>query len=305
MNPKIKHILVDLLALPLLGIALFVGLWWGISMLTFDASAQRYDFPPPHQAIADSWKYLAAGFGRNEEQNFNGLGMLTVESLVLVLQGYVLSLAVAVPLGFVLGASKMFTKIFDPIFQVLRPVSPLAWYPLAGLVMVSIRNKFPDASIDATNWQCIITIALCSLWPTMVNTAVGVRSIPVDYLNVAKVLQLGKIKRFTKILLPATLPFMFTGFRLSLGVSWLVIVAVEMLSGKIGIGFFVNDAYSNSEYGAMLMSILVIGFVGFMLDRLMSLVEKNINVILNLPTYIRGAISKFRTNTGTAVATQG
>lgn len=305
MNPKLLKYCCDYLLLPLIGIGLFVGAWWGIAMLTYDASAERYDFPPPAQAIESSWKYVAAGFSRNEEEAFDGLGLLTMESLSLVVQGYVLALAIAVPLGFVLGASKVFTRIFDPIFQVLRPVSPLAWYPLAGLVMVAIRNKYPDAEIDATNWQCILTIALCSLWPTVVNTAVGVRSIPQDYLNVAKVLRLGKFKTFTKVLLPATLPYMFTGFRLSLGVAWLVIVAVEMLSGKIGIGFFVNDTYSNSEYGAMLMSILVIGVVGFVLDRIMSLVEKNVNVLLNLPSYVKAFIVWIRPNTGMPVAVKG
>ncbi|MBC7783629.1 MAG: ABC transporter permease [Burkholderiales bacterium] len=299
MNAKAKKYLTDWLLLPLIGLTLFTAIWWGISALTWDAEQKRSDLPSPYETVEGGWKYIKAPFSRNEEEAFDGLGLLTAESLSLVAKGYFLSLLIAIPLGFTLGASKTFTKAFDPIFQILRPVSPLAWFPLAGLLVVSLRRNFPDADLDATTWQGIITIGLCSLWPTAVNTAVGVRSIPQDYLNVARVLKLSRFKTFTKVLLPAALPFMFTGFRLSLGVAWLVIVAVEMLSGKSGIGFFVNDTYSNQQYGSMMMSILVIGVVGFALDRLMSLVEKNINVILNLPAYIRSAIDYLRPNVGT------
>jgi nitrate/nitrite transport system permease protein len=292
MNPKLRQYAIDWALLPLIGIGLFIAAWWGISLLTYDPASERYDFPSPYETVVTSWKYVAAGFGTNEEEGFDGLGLLTVHSLTLVLQGYALALVLAVPMGFALGSSKVFTKAFDPIFQILRPVSPLAWYPLAGLIMLSVRNKYPDADIDATTWQGIITIALCALWPTVVNTAVGVRSIPQDYLNVAKVLKLSRFKTFTKVLLPAAMPYMFTGFRLSLGVAWLVIVAVEMLGGKSGIGQFVDSSYQKPEYGAMLMSILVIGVTGFVLDRIMTVMEKNVNVLLNLPQYVKALFIK-------------
>jgi nitrate/nitrite transport system permease protein len=212
--------------------------------------------------------------------------------LGLVARGYLLAIVVAVPIGFALGASKLFTKCFDPIFQILRPVSPLAWYPLAGVITLSLKKHY--ASVNATTWQCILTIAICSLWPTVLNTAVGVRAIPQDYLNVAKVLRLGRWKTLRKIMLPASLPYMFTGFRLSLGIAWLVIVAAEMLSGKSGIGFFVNDSYQAKDYGSMIAAIGIIGFVGFVLDRLMTVVEKNVDFILGLP----GLVGRLMTRSG-------
>src|SRR4030095_8288159 len=129
--------------------------------------------------------------------------------------------------------------------------------------------------IDAIEWQCIFTIGICAIWPTILNTAVGVRAIPQDYLNVARVLRLGAWKRFCRIQLPATLPYMFTGFRLSLGIAWLVIVAAEMLAGKAGVGYFLWNSYNGGNYGAMIASIIVIGIVGFLLEPIMTGLEKN------------------------------
>ena len=300
MKSKAVEIFVNLLALPLVGLGVFLLLWQLASVLTFDTEKNESTLPSPVQTVVQSQKYLAQPFSHNDEEGYDGLGLLTLESLSLVAQGFTVALFVGVPLGFALGSSALFTRMFDPIFQVLRPVSPLAWYPLAGLIVIAIRRSNP--SIDATTWQGIITIAVCSLWPTALNTAVGVRAIPQDYHNVARVLQLSPMRKFMKILVPASLPYMFTGFRLSLGIAWLVIVAVEMLSGKTGIGFFVNDSYSNADYGSMLMSILIIGFVGFLLDRVMTLVEKNVNVLLSLPSLISGLFAKGRSRRRTTVS---
>ena len=165
-------------------------------------------------------------------------------------------------LGFVLGSSPMLARMFDPVIQVLRPISPLAWLPL-GLIL--FRQSEPAA---------LFTIALCSMWPTVINTMHGVQSIPQDYLNVAKVLRLSGWKKFTKVLGPATLPYMFTGFRLSLGIAWLVIVAAEMLTGRPGIGGFLWQEYNALIYEHIILCIITIGVVGFILDRLMSLAEK-------------------------------
>lgn len=299
MKSKPVEILINLVVLPLVGLGVFLLLWQVASMLTFDEAKNESTLPSPVQTVQQSQKYLAEPFTRNEEEGYDGLGLLTLESLSLVAQGFVVALLVGVPLGFALGSSALFTRMFDPIFQVLRPVSPLAWYPLAGLIVIAIRRSNP--SIDATTWQGIITIAVCSLWPTALNTAVGVRAIPQDYHNVAKVLQLSAFRKFMKILVPASLPYMFTGFRLSLGIAWLVIVAVEMLSGKTGIGFFVNDSYSNADYGSMLMSILIIGFVGFLLDRVMTVIEKNVNLLLALPSMISNLFSRGRSSKPTTV----
>jgi len=164
--------------------------------------------------------------------------------------------------------SKLFAKGFDPIIQILRPVSPLAWLPL-GLVL--FEKSRPAA---------LFTIAICSMWPTVLNTAMGVRAIPQDYLNVARVLQLSPGKTFFKVLLPATLPYMFTGFRLSLGIAWLVIVAVEMLTGSPGVGGFLWQEYNSLIYEHIILCILTIGIVGFVLDRLMSFAEAKLRAVV-------------------------
>jgi nitrate/nitrite transport system permease protein len=190
-----------------------------------------------------------------------GILRFTWYSLVLVAKGYALAILIGTPLGFLLGLSKMFAKSFDPIIQVLRPVSPLAWLPL-GLVL--FEKSEPAA---------LFTIAVCAMWPTVLNTAVGVRAVPQDYINVARVLKLSRAKTLFKVLIPATMPYMFTGFRLSLGIAWLVIVAAEMLTGVPGVGGFLWQEYNSLIYEHIILCIVTIGLVGFVLDRLMSLVE--------------------------------
>lgn len=291
MNDKLKKLLLDQVALPLVGIVACVLLWWGVSALTWDAEAGATTLPSPMQTWQESRKYFLAPFTNNTDEGFKGIGLQVISSLELVAKGYGLALITAVPLGFLLGASSRFARCFDPIFQILRPVSPLAWFPLAMLIVMPLKRKFP--SVQPIELQCIFTIAICSVWPTILNTAVGVRAIPQDYLNVAKVLRLGPWKRFSKVLFPATLPYMFTGFRLSLGIAWLVIVAAEMLAGKAGVGYFLWDSYNAGSYGAMISSIIVIGVVGFILDRLMTLVERNVGLILSVPHLLRTAISGF------------
>ncbi len=316
MNPKLKTFFHEAIALPLIGAVIFAGLWYFVAALTFEkktydmlvrqqskqptVAEQRWfapglwwrstKLPAPHRARHEAGKYFRQPFTENPDDGFRGIGLETLDSLVLVAKGYLASLLLAVPIGFLLGGSKVFTRMFDPIMQVLRPVSPLAWFPLAGLLAVPLKNHLQSQGIriESLEWQCVFTIAICSVWPTIVNTAVGVRAIPQDYINVARVLQLSTWKRFTKIQLPATLPFMFTGFRLSLGIAWLVIVACEMLSGKSGVGFFLWNCYNGTppNYGAMIGAILVIGGVGFALDRAMSLLERNVHTLLALPAAI-------------------
>lgn len=287
MNAKLKKALLDGLALPSVGIAACVGLWWIASALTWDAEANANVLPSPLQVWHESSRYFLAPFSVNVEEGYRGIGLQVGSSLALVAKGYGLALLAAVPLGFLLGASDRFAKCFDPVFQILRPVSPLAWFPLAMLVVMPLKRHFP--SVHAIELQCVFTIAVCSVWPTILNTAVGVRAIPQDYINVARVLRLGPWQRFAKVLFPATLPYMFTGFRLSLGIAWLVIVAAEMLAGKAGIGYFLWDSYNAGSYGAM----IVIGVVGFALDRLVTLAERNANAILNFPGHARAAFEGF------------
>jgi nitrate/nitrite transport system permease protein len=189
---------------------------------------------------------------------------LAAYSLWRVAKGYFLALLIGTPLGLMLGTSKLLQRMFDPVIQVLRPISPLAWLPL-GLVL--FRQSEPAA---------LFAIALCSMWPTVINTMHGVQSVPQDYLNVAKVLRLSKWKTLTKILIPSTLPYTFTGYRLSLGLAWLVIVASEMLTGTPGIGGFLWQEYNSLIYSHILLCILAIGVVGFTLDKLMGLAESKL-----------------------------
>ena len=245
---------LDWFVLPLLGALLVLGAW------SFSSATLTKGLPSPSKTWDQSKLYVSKPFEKRGEMD-QGILRFTWYSLVLVAKGYALALLIGTPIGFLLGLSKLFTKARDPIIQVLRPVSPLAWLPL-GLVL--FQKPEPSA---------LFTIAVCAMWPTVLNTAVGVRAIPQDFLNVAKVLKLSRTKTLFKVLIPATLPYMFTGFRLSLGIAWLVIVAAEMLTGAPGVGGFLWQEYNSLIYEHIILCILTIGIVGFALDRLMSLVE--------------------------------
>jgi|RhiMethySRZTD1v2_1073278.scaffolds.fasta_scaffold04784_3 nitrate/nitrite transport system permease protein len=251
---------IDWLVLPLIGIAIVIGLW------ALSSATWAKELPSPAQTWAKSKEYVLDPFAKRGEMD-QGILRFTWHSLVLVAKGYALALLIGTPLGFFLGLSKTFTKTFDPIIQILRPVSPLAWLPL-GLVL------FLSAGKQASELGALFTIAVCAMWPTVLNTAVGVRAIPQDYLNVARVLKLSRTKTLLKVLLPAALPYMFTGFRLSLGIAWLVIVAAEMLTGRPGVGGFLWQEYNALIYEHIILCIITIGVVGFILDRGMSLMER-------------------------------
>lgn len=244
-------------ALSLVGVTLVIGLW---AMVSGFFSA---DLPSPFKTWEESKLYVLQPFEKRGEMD-QGIGLMAAYSLVRVAKGFLLGILFGTPLGLLLGASQLLSKMFDPVIQVLRPISPLAWLPL-GLVL--FRQSEPAA---------LFTIAICSMWPTVINTMHGVRAIPQDYLNVAKVLRLSPWKRFTKVLLPSTLPYMFTGFRLSLGIAWLVIVASEMLTGTPGVGGFLWQEYNSLIYSHILLCILTIGVVGFTLDRAMAFVENKL-----------------------------
>jgi nitrate/nitrite transport system permease protein len=190
-----------------------------------------------------------------------GILLLAYYSLIRVTRGFLLGIAIATPLGFLLGVSPALTRMFDPVMQIMRPISPLAWLPL-GLII--FRKSEPAA---------LFAIAVCSMWPTVLNTIAGVRAIPQDYWNVARVLRLSRTTTFLKIVVPATLPYVFTGYRLSLGIAWLVIVASEMLTGTPGVGGFLWQEYNSLVYAHILLAIVTIGLIGFLLDRLMGMAE--------------------------------
>jgi len=244
-------------ALPLIGVGV-VLLLWAAASASFAPS-----LPSPSKTWEVSRLYVLEPFEKRGELD-QGILRFTWYSLQRVSKGYSLAILIGAPIGFLLGTSKLFRGSFDPIIQILRPVSPLAWLPL-GLVLF---HKPEPAGL--------FTIAMCSMWPTVLNTALGVRAVPQDYLNVARVLKLSRTKTLYKILLPAALPYMFTGFRLSLGIAWLVIVAAEMLTGAPGVGGFLWQEYNALIYEHIILCILTIGLVGFALDRLMGLVEKRL-----------------------------
>jgi nitrate/nitrite transport system permease protein len=245
--------------LPSIGVFLALVVWWAVSTMVTD-------LPSPMKTWEESKIYILKPLEKRGEMD-QGIALLAYYSLMRVARGFLLGIAIGTPLGFLLGMSKTLTKIFDPIMQVLRPISPLAWLPL-GLI---IFQKSEPAALFA--------IAVCSMWPTVINTMAGVRAIPQDYWNVAKVLRLSRVTTFTKVVIPATLPYMFTGFRLSLGIAWLVIVASEMLTGTPGVGGFLWQEYNSLIYAHILLAILTIGVVGFVLDRLMGLAEARLRAI--------------------------
>jgi nitrate/nitrite transport system permease protein len=240
--------------LPLAGVAGAMLLWAGVSAFVAP------DLPSPVKTWEESKLYLLKPLEKRGEMD-QGILLMASYSLVRVAKGFLIAIVIATPLGFLIGSSQVFYRMLDPVVQVLRPISPLAWLPL-GLVI--FKQSEPAA---------LFTIAVCSMWPTVINTMTGVRSIPPDYMNVARVLRLSKWQTFRKILVPATMPYVFTGYRLSLGLAWLVIVAGEMLTGTPGVGGFLWQEYNSLIYSHILLCIIVIGIVGFVLDRMMGYVE--------------------------------
>ena len=246
--------------LPLVGIGLVLLIW------TFLSHTVAPDLPSPLKTWDESKDYVLRPFFKDGEMN-QGIARFAVLSLVRVAKGFLVAIVAGTLLGYLLGLSVSFYQAFDPVIQVLRPISPLAWLPL-GLVI--FRQSEPAA---------VFTIAICAMWPTVINTAVGVRSIPQDYLNVGRVLRLSRAKMLRKVIIPATLPYIFTGWRLSLGIAWLVIVASEMLTGAPGIGGFLWQEYNSLVYSHILLSIITIGLIGFLLDRLMGVVERRFRTV--------------------------
>jgi len=237
-----------------LGIAAFVGLWAIVSK----ASGQ---LPDPASTFDAAVKVFSDPFYR-KGPNDQGIGWNVLTSLGRVGLGFGLAALVGIPLGFMLGRFRFLSDMAAPVISILKPVSPLAWLPIGLMVF------------KAANPAAIYVIFICSLWPMIVNTAVGVRHIPQDYLNVARVLNLSEWTIFRKILFPAVLPYMITGVRLSIGVAWLVIVAAEMLTGGVGIGFWVWDEWNNLNVQHIIIAIFTVGIVGLALEQTMILLAR-------------------------------
>jgi nitrate/nitrite transport system permease protein len=232
---------------PLLGLGLLVALWALVSITT------KGSIPGP----ADTWKQALEVFADpfyRKGPNDQGVGWNVLMSLQRVAVGFGLAALVGIPAGFAIGRFEFLSRMFNPLISLLRPVSPLAWLPIGLLVF------------KGANPAAIWTIFICSIWPMIINTAVGVQRVPQDYMNVARVLNLSEWKILTKILFPSVLPYMLTGVRLAVGTAWLVIVAAEMLTGGVGIGFWVWDEWNNLNVKNIIIAIFVIGIVGLILE---------------------------------------
>ena len=242
--------------------ALLGALGFIVFLLIWEAIHRSIEqIPSPAFTLAAAVKLFADPFYSNGP-NDQGIGWNILSSLRRVGLGFGLAAAIGIPVGFLIGRFRLFHAMTSPIISLLRPVSPLAWLPI-GLLLFKAANP-------AALW-CIF---ICSIWPMVINTAVGVSKIPQDYINIARVLNLSEWKVFTKILFPATLPYMLTGVRLSIGTAWLVIVAAEMLTGGVGIGFWLWDEWNNLKVENIIIAIFVIGIVGLVLEYCMIAVAK-------------------------------
>ncbi len=240
---------------PVFGLALLIGIWAMVSIGTASS------IPSP----LETWKQAVVIFSDpfySKGPNDQGVGWNILYSLKRVAMGFGLAAVVGIPVGFMIGRFEFLSRMFNPLISLLRPVSPLAWLPIGLLVF------------KGANPAAIWTIFICSIWPMIINTAVGVQRVPQDYMNVARVLKLSEWKIVTKILFPSVLPYMLTGVRLSVGTAWLVIVSAEMLTGGVGIGFWVWDEWNNLNVQHIIIAIFVIGVVGLLLEQALMLLAR-------------------------------
>jgi nitrate/nitrite transport system permease protein len=263
-----------------IGILLVFGLAWhiGVSgsgpqqamdpeyakLMGLTATQGKSAMPGPLDVLAKIWSHLKDPF-YDKGPNDKGIGIQLAYSIGRVLIGYSLAILVALPLGFLIGMSPLMSKALDPFIQVMKPVSPLAWMPLA---LYTIK----DSSISA-----VFVIFICSLWPMLINTAFGVSSVRKEWVNVARTLEVGTFRRAFTVILPAAAPTIVTGMRISIGIAWLVIVAAEMLVGGTGIGYFVWNEWNNLSITNVITSILVIGLVGMLLDQALARIGRAVS----------------------------
>ncbi|MCL1157268.1 ABC transporter permease [Shewanella inventionis] len=287
--------LSKVILLPFIGIAIFLVMWT-VTANSIDTSLGK--FPGP-VAVVEQFENLysehvterekaQAFYQRQDERNAarlakdpsyevkirNYTGKETfwdqiVTSLVTVMSGFILAAVIAIPLGIWMGLSRSLQAAINPIIQIFKPVSPLAWLPLVTMVVSAVYVS-PDPMVSKSFINSMLTVTLCSVWPMIINTAIGVSSIDNDLINVSKVLRLSAITHVQKIVLPASIPMIFTGMRLSLGVAWMVLIAAEMLAQNPGLGKFVWDEFQNGSSDSLariMAAVVVIGFIGFLLDR--------------------------------------
>jgi nitrate/nitrite transport system permease protein len=254
---RLQQILLQDL-LPPLVVLVLLGLLWEVLCSGAGAS-----LPPPSQVVSDTWELIIDPFYDNGGNDV-GLAWQLLASLQRVAVGYLLAVFAGVALGVLVGQSDWAMRGLDPLFQVLRTVPPLAWLPLS---LAGFQDSHPSA---------IFVIFITAIWPIIINTSVGIRNIPQDYRNVAQVLQLNAWEYFRTIMLPAAAPYIFTGLRIGVGLSWLAIIAAEMLIGGVGIGFFIWDAWNASRISDIILALVYIGIIGFCLDRLVAFAGQRI-----------------------------
>jgi nitrate/nitrite transport system permease protein len=242
---------------PLIVIGLLVLIWQVLG------SRPGAALPAPSKVVQDTWELIAHPW-YDHGGNDVGIAWQLLASLKRVAYGYSLAVVVGVSLGVLVGQSTWALRGLDPLFQVLRTVPPLAWLPIS---LAGFRDGHPSA---------IFVIFITSIWPIIINTSIGIRNIPEDYRNVAKVIRLNGIEYFARIMLPAAAPFIFSGLRIGVGLSWLAIIAAEMLIGGVGIGFFIWDAWNSSRISDIILALVYVGLVGFTLDRIVAFIGNKV-----------------------------
>tara|TARA_R110002050_G_scaffold75830_8_gene162292 strand:- start:991 stop:1995 length:1005 start_codon:yes stop_codon:yes gene_type:complete len=299
------QIIAKAIGVPLAGILVFLMIWHGAAS---NIETSLGNFPGPADVYEQSKGLITehfaerekaeAFYGRQDERNAARMandpdyvpkirdytGKATyfdqiLTSLITVLTGFILASIIAIPLGILTGLSSTLNAAFNPIIQIFKPVSPLAWLPLVTMVVSAVYVS-DDPTVPKSFINSMITVMLCSLWPTLLNTSVGVASISPDLQNVSQVLRLNFITHVTKIVLPSAIPMMFTGLRLSLGIAWMVLIAAEMLAQNPGLGKFVWDEFQNGSsdsLGRIMVAVITIGLIGFALDRLMLSLQKAVS----------------------------
>lgn len=249
---KIKQLLPSIF-----GIFIFLILWHLLSL------RPNTTLPSPFTVVADTWDLIRDPFFQKGGNN-KGFFWLILASLRRVVAGYSLATLIGIPIGFFISLNTFCRKAIDPLIQLLRPVAPLAWLPLAQAVFLK------------PNPSAIFVICITAIWPIILNTSLGVQLIPKDYINVSKLVGLSVWEHLYKILLPATLPYIFTGLRIAIGLSWLAVVAAEMLLSDDGIGFFIVDAYNNAKIEEIILAIVYLGVVGLVLDKIMAFISEKV-----------------------------
>ncbi|SDI45695.1 nitrate/nitrite transport system permease protein [Pseudomonas flavescens] len=256
-SKRLSNTLLQSVLPPLIITAALLLIW---QLLCSGANAS---LPPPSQVIEDTWELIVDPFYDNGGTDV-GMAWQLLASLERVAYGYALAVVVGVALGVLVGQSNWAMRGLDPLFQILRTVPPLAWLPLS---LAGFKDSYPSA---------LFVIFITAIWPIIINTSVGIRNIPEDYRNVARVLRLDGVEYFQKIMLPAAAPYIFSGLRIGVGLSWLAIIAAEMLIGGVGIGFFIWDAWNASRISDIILALVYVGVVGFLLDRLVLFVGNRI-----------------------------